>query len=267
MYLYETHMHTSQGSKCGHMTGKDHVKYYKDLGYSGIIITDHFYGGNTAPARDLPWRDYVDQYCSGYEEAYNEGLKQGLDVFFGWEQGYTSDDEYLVYGLDKNWLYEHPEIKDCSRARQYELVHKGGGIVIQAHPFRWRGYMKYVRLGLRYCDGIEAVNAGNQPINDLYASNYGIEYSLPMTAGSDNHDSSKEGQSHYGIILEKKANNIHDIIDAIMAKTNSLYYPVSRLTSDMTDQFIPETYWLNENEELVPTGRKWEYPMDKGGAL
>ena len=46
-YIYETHLHTSEGSACGHAKAVDIVHAYKDAGYTGIIITDHFFYGNT----------------------------------------------------------------------------------------------------------------------------------------------------------------------------------------------------------------------------
>lgn len=102
-YLYETHMHTRFGSLCGVSNGKHHAQYYKKLGFQGIIITDHFFGGNTGVPADLPWEKRVELFCLGYEDAWREGQRIGLDVFFGWEQNYQGD-EYLIYGLDKEWL-------------------------------------------------------------------------------------------------------------------------------------------------------------------
>ena len=136
-FLYDTHIHTSQASKCGGSTGAEHARAYKELGFQGIIITDHFFGGNTAVPRDLPWKERVDIFCSGYEDALIEGQKIGLDVFFGWEQNFMHD-EYLIYGLDKRWLLDHPEMEHWTRAQQLSEVHKYGGCVVQAHPFRDR---------------------------------------------------------------------------------------------------------------------------------
>ena len=51
-FLYETHMHTRQASACGKCTGKEHARFYKEQGYTGIIMTDHFFGGNTAIDHD-----------------------------------------------------------------------------------------------------------------------------------------------------------------------------------------------------------------------
>ena len=128
-YLYETHVHTSESSVCAHSTGAQMARAYAAGGYTGIIVSDHFYYGNTVADRSLPWRDWVEQYCLGYEHARAEGEKLGLQVFFAWESTYQGND-FLVYGLDKEWLLAHPEIRDASIAEQYALVRADGGMVI-----------------------------------------------------------------------------------------------------------------------------------------
>ena len=71
-YIYETHMHTCQASACGRSPGRDYIQKYIDAGYAGIIITDHFYRGNCGVDRGLPWREFVNRFCSGYEDALIE---------------------------------------------------------------------------------------------------------------------------------------------------------------------------------------------------
>lgn len=48
MYIYETHMHTSEASDCAECTAVQMADKYKSEGYTGIIITDHF-STETAP--------------------------------------------------------------------------------------------------------------------------------------------------------------------------------------------------------------------------
>jgi histidinol phosphatase-like PHP family hydrolase len=64
-YLYETHLHTVQSSACGQSEGRSYIRGYKDLGFTGIIVTDHFYNGNSAVNRQLPWREWVNRFCRG----------------------------------------------------------------------------------------------------------------------------------------------------------------------------------------------------------
>ena len=156
-YLYETHMHTKEASACSHNTAVEMARAYKEAGYTGIIITDHFFYGNTAIDRKLPWKDWVEQFCLGYEHAKEEGDKIGLQVFFGWESGYRGT-EFLVYGLDQEWLLLHPEIKDATVEEQYRLVHEGGGIVSHAHPFREEVYIPEIRQFPQFVDAVEGIN-------------------------------------------------------------------------------------------------------------
>ena len=109
-YLYETHMHTSEASACAGSTGAQMARAYKEAGYTGIIVTDHFFYGNTSVDRSLPWEEWVRRFCLGYEHAKAEGKRIGLSVFFGWEACYEGT-EFLVYGLDQAWLLAHPQIK------------------------------------------------------------------------------------------------------------------------------------------------------------
>ena len=256
-FLYETHMHTCQASACGRSTGKEHARYYQSIGYTGIIMTDHFFGGNTAVDRSLPWEERVDWFWQGYEDAKEEGDRIGLDVFFGLEQNYAGD-EYLIYGLTKDYMKAHPEMERWTRRQQLEAVHAAGGCVIQAHPFRMRRYMEKIRLGLRYCDGIEVANAGNEPLDDARAIRLGQELGLVMTAGTDNHCS--PCPQAFGVSLEKRLTSIEDYVNIIMHHGHiGLHVPKERFMIEpgiLLDE-RHRTWILDENEHDVSAGREW----------
>lgn len=220
-YLYETHMHTSESSACAKCSAAEMVQAYKAAGYTGIITTDHFYNGNTAVSRTLPWTDWVNRFCLSYEKAKAEGDKIGLQVFFGWEAGYHGT-EFLIYGLDKEWLLLHPEIKDATVEEQYALVHKGGGMVSHAHPFREEVYIPQIRLYPEYVDAVEGVNAMHSSRNSNSHKNpkfneralaYGTEHNLPFTAGGDQHTTCMIGG---GMLFERKLSDIQDFIRAVL---------------------------------------------------
>lgn len=222
-FLYETHMHTSEGSACASSTGEEMARAYAENGYTGIIVTDHFFYGNTAVDRSLSWEEWVERYCLGYEHAKAEGEKQGLQVFFGWESGYKGT-EFLVYGLDKEWLLEHPEIRDATVEEQFELVHAGGGIVSHAHPFREASYIKEIRLYPEYVDAVEGVNGchsgftkkcqGHPEYNDM-AIEYAKKYGLPLTAGSDQHCTE---MVYGGMVFPRRLRDIHDFVQAVKGR-------------------------------------------------
>ena len=222
-YAYETHLHTTEGSACGRSSGAEMAVACYEAGYTGIIVTDHFFYGNTAVDRSLPWSDWVHGYCRGYENAKAKGDEIGLSVWFGWEASYEGND-FLVYGLDKAWLLAHPEIRDASVEEQYELVHASGGIIIHAHPFREASYIKKIRLFPEYVDGVEINNAsheignlqadGTVPFNDK-ALAYALEHDFPQTGGSDIHSVNLIGG---GMAFSRKPKDIRDFMQAVMKR-------------------------------------------------
>ncbi len=220
-YLYETHLHTNQASACAHNTGAEMARAAKEYGYTGIVVTDHNWGGNTCVPRTLPWREWVDEFTKGYQDAYEYGIKHDLDVFFGYEAGYNAT-EFLIYGLTPEWLKSHPEIKDASIEEQLELVHSGGGIVVHAHPFREESYIPEIRLFPDYVDAVEGINAThscrrsqshNNPAFDDRAVAYAREHHLPMTAGSDVHSIVIFGG---GMAFKRRMTSIQDLCQAIL---------------------------------------------------
>ena len=220
-YLYETHLHTKEASACGASTAEEMVHAYKESGYTGIMVTDHFYHGNCAIPREIPWEDWVEAYCSGYEKAKAEGDKIGLQVFFGWEESHNGAD-FLIYGLDKNWLKAHPELKEVSVAEQYELVHKAGGMVIHAHPYREAWYIPEIRLYPEFIDGVEIFNASHygkklmedgRSMYDVQAAEYAQKYQKPVTGGSDIHSTNLFWG---GMAFSRKLENVQDYKKAVL---------------------------------------------------
>jgi hypothetical protein len=190
------------------------------LGYSGVIITDHFFRGNSAIDRSLPWDKWVNHFCRGYEDARAEGARRGLDVFFGWEDTVDGDD-YLVYGLGREWLIGHPEAKSWTRRQQFEAVRQAGGCVIHAHPFRQHYYIPRVTLSPNCVDGVEAANAGNMEQSyDALAWRYAKKLGLPVTAGSDIHRAEDvRPETVFGVYLNKKMETIRDYVEAVRQNT------------------------------------------------
>ncbi len=221
-YLYETHLHTIEGSACAHFTGKEMARSCKEYGYTGIFVTDHNWGGNTAVNRKLSWEEWVNQFCKGYESAKEEGDKIGLDVFFGYEAGYAGT-EFLLYGIDKEWMLAHPALRTADVEEQYKLVKEKGGMVIHAHPYREEDYIPEIRLFPQWVDGVEAVNAmhsnsrsfaHNEPRFDVSAIAYAKENKLPMTAGSDIHFTDLLGG---GVAFKRKLTSGADYVKAILS--------------------------------------------------
>ena len=134
MFLYDTHVHSSETSKCGKSTAREMVRAYKAAGYSGFALTNHFYHGNTAVDRTLSWRNFVQPYIDAYYEACDEGAKLDFDVIFGIEEGVGDSKEMICYNMDDEALLSCKELRHASRAEFIDFIHSAGGIVIHAHP-------------------------------------------------------------------------------------------------------------------------------------
>ena len=252
-YLYETHMHTAEASKCSDTPGREYIARYQDFGYDGIIITDHFYRGNTGVDRSLPWPEFVDRFCSGYRHAREEGEKRGFSVFFGWEDNITGD-EYLIYGLDEQFMLDHPEMITWSREEQHRIVREAGGCVVQAHPFRERDYIGSIWLSPYFCDGVEGVNAANDDCSNTLAMRYAASLGLPVTAGSDNHHADRMcAEKLAGVLLDEPLTCEADYVRMILERKPMelfLPHPVPAYSPGM----VPRTpvCWLKRDGSIVP---------------
>lgn len=216
-FFYETHLHTKEASACSVSWASEYIEPYLQAGYAGIIVTDHFFNGNSSISRSLPWNQRVQQFCEGFEHAKQAGDQAGLSVFFGWEHSFGND-EYLIYGLDKTWLLDHPQIMSWNHRELFEAVDRDGGLMIQAHPFRERSYLQAIHLRPFAVHGIEAVNAENDAEFDRKAYAYAEKYGLAMTSGRDIHDASKVGITQAGMTFDYPLATIGDFVQAIKEK-------------------------------------------------
>lgn len=219
-YLYETHTHSSQASACAFSTGAEMVRAYAERGYSGLIMTDHFFNGNTGIRAGLPWDKRVDLFLKGYEDALAEGEKIGFRVFLGWEYA-DRGMEFLTYGLDKEFLLDHPDMLSWTIEKYLTAARQAGAFIVQAHPFREASYIKEIRLYPDYVDGVEVVNTSHRdPSYDKKALEFAIENKLLMTSGSDSH--SVDYKLTGGMAFEHKLESIEDFIKATRSGNYSL---------------------------------------------
>lgn len=188
-FKYELHQHTTPCSKCGVADPELLVRAMKAEGFAGVVLTDHFYHGNTGIDRALPWKEFCDPYVETFRIAKEVGDAIDFDVLFGIEEGVGEAKEVLLYGITTDFIYDHPELRDGGLPMIYALTREAGALVIQAHPFRDRAYIPnpMARLYPQFLDGYEVWNSGskfedNQKGYDEFANGNRI-----VTVGSDCH--------------------------------------------------------------------------------
>lgn len=186
-FLYETHLHTSPVSKCARTTVRESLEIYKNLGYAGVFITNHFIDGNLNCDRSLPYEERINVYFSDYEAALEIGKEIGISVFLGIESSYKGTD-FLIYGLDKSWFLAHPEIDGMKKTEFLTLLSEAGAFVVQAHPYRESDYIDHIRLFPRHVHGVEIYNSSRPDFENEMAKHYAESYGLLALAGSDTHN-------------------------------------------------------------------------------
>ena len=224
-FLYETHCHTAESSRCASVSAVEQVKIYKDRGYTGIIVTDHFIHGNIIISNKLPWKSWekkIRKFVKGYETAKTKGDKIGLDVFLGWEYSHFGT-HILTYSLGIDFLLANPNMCRLNVKKYCVLIRENGGYIAQAHPFRTWIKLRKSPINPALIDGIEVYNSKRSDKATTKASEYACLHNLPVQAGTDSHKSERPFYS--GIKLDKKANSIFDIINAIKSKNVGLILP------------------------------------------
>lgn len=214
MYKYETHAHTSEASKCGHISAADGVRMYHEAGYQGMVFTDHFNESNMEPYGDVPWQEKVDRYLDGYRNAATAATQYDMDVFWGIEIRFTeNDNDYLVYGLDEEFLKKHDDILSWSITRFMESVAgRDDVLVYQAHPYR-KGCAPLIPPVV---DGFEIYN-GN-PRHDSQnglATSVAEEHQLLILSGSDFHRTTDLATG--GVVFPTRVSSMAEFVEAIRA--------------------------------------------------
>lgn len=215
MFRIETHSHTKPASACAGNTGAEMARGYKEAGYDGLIITDHFFNGNSGIDRSLPWEQKVDLFCEGYYSAKEEGDKIGLKVFFGFEYNHAGA-EFLVLNLTPQWLKDHPEVMEYDLVKVFDLIHEHGGFIIHAHPYREAPYLYMIRLYQNHVDAVEVKNGGNVDRANIMANIYADAYGFPKTCGSDQHW--VPGLRGNGMEFDEDIDTIEDFINLLKQK-------------------------------------------------
>lgn len=199
----EMHLHTKESSPCAKVDVKDALVMFKEKGYDAVIITDHFYH-NIYESYSC-WKDIVDKFLLGYKEALKVADSIGIKVFLGMEIRFPQNyNDYLVYGIDEEFIYQHEYIYNTSLEEFFNLV-KDKYVVVQAHPFRWGNTL----YDVNYLHGIEILNTNphNNCPNDL-AYNEWIKTDLIATCGCDFHKVDGIPESNYMTLPKLPEDNL-----------------------------------------------------------
>ena len=196
-YLYDPHTHTSETSKCGHLPAAEVVERYVKNGFSGLVVTDHLHPEYLSRIdTEHDWQKAMDHYLTGYKASKKRGDELGFDVILGAELRFPeNDNDYLVYGIDEDWLRSHP-YRDGNLTVFEDAVH--GSEIINGNP----RHDNHNDLALELCR--------RHP--DFY-----------RLAGSDTHQDGDEARA--GVILPERVHDSYQYKAMIEARRFRLWSP------------------------------------------
>ena len=232
-YLYDFHVHTKEGSACSIAPVRELVKYYRDRGFSGFILTDHF-SGNTSFPDGISWEERVNRTWEIYDAAQEECAKYGdFKVFFGIEFSLRSDpdnireilgNDFIVTNITKEWMLENEDAFGLDFNAGFDKIRAAGGFISHAHPFLEEDYIKSIQLLPRKIDAVEIINAYGTEMTNGAAKWYADTYNLPYTAGSDMHNITMDNVMLAGVETENECETVVDLINAVKNRQVKLFW-------------------------------------------
>ena len=204
-YKYELHCHTGAVSRCASLSPERAVELYKEKGYDGIVITDHYSCQTFLDRHMFAPQKENEFFLDGYRRALAAAGEE-FTVLLGMElRFYGNGNDYLVYGLTPEFLYENKNLMTIYPRRFHRLCRQNNMIFVQAHPFR-----PYIfRTNPKYLDGCEVYNAKNK--------NSGINEKAEKWANDNNMQVRVGGSDMH---RESQFDNISGILTNEIIRTN-----------------------------------------------
>lgn len=208
-YLFDTHIHTKEASSCSRVWAADIVKRYKELGYDGLCITDHF-SASQFEKHGSTFEEQVQKYLSGYLAA-KEFEDENFHIILGMELRFLeNENDYLVYGFDEDFVLNNDLTRFHDPEEFRPFAEENNLIIFQAHPFRIG--MNVVDPEL--LDGVEVYNGhGDHNSRNSIAYHWSELHSLRKLSGSDFHGNLNLEPG--GVYFEEYLSDSKQVADAL----------------------------------------------------
>ncbi len=210
-YKTELHTHSNPVSPCSLVPVEELLKYYADLGYNSVVLSNHFFK-QTAHIEDK--EKCIEYFLSDYKKAKELENTYGINVILGCELRFNHNyNDYLLFGIDEDTLYDAYDYMGERLESFSEFFRQEGRLIIQAHPFR--DHMEPVDPKL--LDGIEAFNMHpNHNSRIGISSVYAKENNLIVTAGTDFHVEGHQGLC--AILTKEELKTSHDVARVLLSR-------------------------------------------------
>lgn len=206
-YKYEIHCHTKEVSRCGQLPVKKLIELYKNAGYSGIVLTDHYSPMTFTISELFNKKKAIKHYLKAYKEALSYSTDD-FTVLLGMElRFYATINDYLVYGINEEMLNNLPFLLPLFIKKASKILREKGCLFLQAHPTR----KMIKKANPKYLDGIEVFNGKASTEENSDALKWANSLiNVIKTSGSDCHR--EKGVGIGGIITNEPIKTNDDLI-------------------------------------------------------
>lgn len=209
----ELHCHNNF-SGCSNVSPADMVEKYVEAGYSTVVVTNHFNYGYMN--REGSYRELVKNAFAAVERS-REAADGRMNIIAGMELSLKCMlNDFLLYGVTEEFFLDvGEELFDMRPWQVRDKIHEVGGVIIQAHPFRFG----QVVVNPAEVDGIEVFNghSGQYSHNEIakmwalaWADKYKKDGRFILTSGSDHHDDCHRATG--GIITEEEIRTNEELL-------------------------------------------------------
>ncbi len=215
-YKTELHAHTKEVSPCGQLSSQEVVDRYLADGYTTLVVTNHYCDYVIDNAGET-WEERCKYYLAPYY-LMKEYAADRMHIILGCELRFKgSANDYLIFGLTEQFLWEHANLHEMNIRSFSELAHENGLLIVQAHPFR--NGMTVVNPS--YLDGVEIFNghAGHDSRNPI-AVEWAKKFDLIPTSGTDFHHPHQFGCG--GLLTDAPIKTGEELLDVLKARNYTL---------------------------------------------
>jgi predicted metal-dependent phosphoesterase TrpH len=191
---FDLHMHTSRHSPDSVMDPFAMLRQAREVGLDGVVITEHDWLWTEAELDELRAR------------------AEGLVVLAGIEVT-TRRGHFLAYGVHDPFALPH----GIGVAELCREVHRQGGAVVAAHPFRWgQPFLDIMRDEQPELDGLELMTSNMDPECRRRAAEVHRQRPLAGMGSSDAHSEETLGccYTEFGATIRDG----HDLVEAIRSR-------------------------------------------------
>jgi predicted metal-dependent phosphoesterase TrpH len=190
---FDMHLHTSRHSEDGEINPFALLRYAERLGLTGVVITEHDYLWTEAELEEL------------------RAATPGILVFAGVEVS-AHEGHFLAYGVTNPLrLPKGIKVKELC-----DEVHRQGGAVVAAHPFRWgQKFDEIVKESRPALDGMELMSMNMDGAVRRQAHEFWQQHPWSGVGNSDAHELKQVGMCYTQ--FPQPIRDQRDLVEALRA--------------------------------------------------